>query len=120
MSDNELVISRGDRPGASSLRLSGFLDAHTAPSLDRAIQDLVDNGCSRIVLNLAELDYISSAGLGVFMSYVEPLRAQGGDLKISNLMPRVQRVFDIVGFERIFDIFDQEDVAIADFDGTVE
>lgn len=50
--------------------------------------------------------YISSAGLGVFMSFVEELRERGGDIKICGLVPKVQQIFDILGFQAIYDMLD--------------
>ena len=112
-----LVITRVERGDVTSIRLEGFLDAHTAPALDKEIKQVIDLGTRRIVANLARLDYISSAGLGVFMSHVESLRADGGDLRLCGLIPKVRRVFDIVGFSRVFELDDEEDGAVERFAG---
>ncbi|MES1257452.1 MAG: STAS domain-containing protein, partial [Acidobacteriota bacterium] len=74
------------------LTLNGFLDAHTAPEFEKVIQQEVDAGQVRLVADCGELTYISSAGLGVFMSFIEDIRDAGGDLKICNLTPKVAQV----------------------------
>lgn len=115
MGEVGLSIRCAQRGEVHALRLEGFLDAHTAPTLDQEIQRVLENGGSQIVANLAGLSYISSAGLGVFMSHVETLRDRGGDLRLCALIPKVRRVFDIVGFSRVFELFEEEESAIRAF-----
>jgi anti-sigma B factor antagonist len=86
------------------LYLRGYLDAHTAPDLEDAIGNLVRSGKHKIVINLRDLDYISSAGLGVFMAFIEEIRESGGDIKLAELKPKVFTVFDLLGFPMLFDI----------------
>jgi anti-sigma B factor antagonist len=97
------------------LDLSGELDAHTAPEFEAALELALAGGHSRLVVNGAVLQYVSSAGLGVFMAFIEPFRGSGGDLKIAALQPRVFEVFDLLGFPLIFDMHDTEDAAAAAF-----
>jgi|SRR5687767_5351692 anti-sigma B factor antagonist len=97
------------------LDLSGELDAHTAPEFEAALELALAGGHARLVVSGVELQYVSSAGLGVFMAFVEPLRASGGDLKIVALQPRVFEVFDLLGFPLIFDMHGSEDEAVAAF-----
>lgn len=97
------------------LELNGELDAHTASELEAAIQKCRDSQNHCIVVNGENLQYISSAGLGVFMAYIEELREQGGDIKIAALQPRVYNVFDLLGFPMLFDIVDSEEDAISKF-----
>lgn len=98
------------------LRLHGFLDAYTAPQFEQAIQKQVESGRYQLVVDCAGLSYISSAGLGVFMSFVEEVREKGGDIRIGGLIPKVAQVFDILGFSEIFQIFDSADAAAKSFE----
>ncbi len=97
------------------LDLKGELDAHTASELEAAIQKCQQESNHRIVINGEHLRYISSAGLGVFMAYIEEIREQGGDIKISALQPKVFNVFDLLGFPMLFDIVETEEEALARF-----
>lgn len=97
------------------LDLDGELDAHTAPQLEEALQNLLNKHKYQIIVNCKKLEYISSAGLGVFMAYIEDVRSLGGDIKLSNLKPGVYHVFDLLGFPSLYDIFDDEREAIAEF-----
>lgn len=104
----EFNVKRMDKDDLSILNISGFLDAHTAPNLEKSIQNLVDDGRYKIIVNFADLSYISSAGLGVFMGFIEQIRSHGGDIKMSNMPPKIYRVFDLLGFPTLYDIFDDE------------
>ena len=108
-------VSRNDYERVSVLHLSGFLDAHTVPQFEDAIQTLVKEDKYNITVNLENLDYISSAGLGVFMGFIEEIREKGGDIKLSNLSTKVYKVFDLLGFPALFEIFDEESQAKSKF-----
>lgn len=108
-------VNRIDDEDVSILKISGFLDAHTAPQLEEAIQQLTDEERYRIVVDFSDLSYISSAGLGVFMGFVENVREHGGDIKMCGMIPKIYRVFDLLGFPTLFDIVDSVDEAIAKF-----
>ena len=90
------------------LELKGYLDAHTAPELEKAFQALLDGKKYNIIVNCRELTYISSAGLGVFMAYIEDVRKNDGDIKLSNMSPKVYNIFDLLGFPLLYDISKDE------------
>ena len=97
------------------LDIHGELDAHTAPRLEEKLQKLIDEKSVHIVVNGSGLEYISSAGLGVFMAYIEDIREKGGDIKITNLKPKVFNVFDLLGFPTLYDILETEEEALKRF-----
>lgn len=100
------------------LELSGELDAHTAFQLEDALKRLINQQQHQIIVNCEELDYIASAGLGVFMAYIEDVRAIGGDIKLSNMSDKVYNVFDLLGFPTLYDIVQKEEDAIKKFENT--
>ena len=109
---NDFIVKRKDADDVSIVYLKGYLDAHTAPDFENALQDLVDENRVRIVVNLAELTYISSAGLGVFMGFIEDIRNKKGDIKLAEPNEKVFRVFDLLGFPVLYEIFKEEAEAI--------
>jgi anti-sigma B factor antagonist len=113
MSDFSIKV-RNEEP-VQVLELKGYLDAHTAPKLEETFQNLIDKGSHRIVVNCRDLSYISSAGLGVFMAFVEDLREQSGDIKFSNMSDKVYNVFDLLGFPLLYEIFREEREAVEKF-----
>jgi len=104
------------RENIQVLDLKGELDAHTASELEAALQKCQKDGQYKIIVNGALLQYISSAGLGVFMAYIEEIREHGGDIKIAALQPRVYNVFDLLGFPMLFDIVETEDEAFSKYE----
>jgi len=102
------------------LDLSGELDAHTAPELELRITQLIEKQKYNIVVNFSALEYISSAGLGVFMAYIEELRELGGDIKLTNMSEGVYNVFDLLGFPTLYDILDEEAQAVSKFNNPSE
>lgn len=97
------------------LELNGELDAHTASQLEDSLRELIDREKHHIIVNCRELDYIASAGLGVFMAYIEDVRSLGGDIKLTNMNSKVYNVFDLLGFPTLYDILEDEEQAIEKF-----
>lgn len=97
------------------LELNGELDAHTASHLEDALTSLIEDQRHNIVVNFSNLAYISSAGLGVFMAYIEDVRERGGDIKLTNMSDKVYNVFDLLGFPTLYDILPTEEEAIVMF-----
>jgi anti-sigma B factor antagonist len=108
-------IERRTNNGYEVIDLHGELDAHTASQLEEALQQMINNKKANIIVNFQKLDYIASAGLGVFMAYIEDVRSIGGDIKLTNMNSKVYNVFDLLGFPTLYDILDDEEKAIKKF-----
>jgi anti-sigma B factor antagonist len=108
-------IDRRNIEDLEVIELNGELDAHTAPQLEESIRELIDLQRFKIIVNCTHLEYISSAGLGVFMAYIEDVRSLGGDIKLTNLKPKVYNVFDLLGFPTLYDILEREEEAVTRF-----
>ncbi|MFQ6618252.1 MAG: STAS domain-containing protein, partial [Fidelibacterota bacterium] len=106
-----------DKDKISILNLKGFLDAHTASDFEKRLQELIDERRYRIILNFKGLNYISSAGLGVIMGFVEEVRNNGGDIKLVEMNDRIFRVFDLVGFPSLYEIYSEQSQAEEKFTG---
>jgi anti-sigma B factor antagonist len=112
---SEFHIGQREQQQVSVLDLKGYLDAHTAPKLEEAFQSLLNKERFQIVVNCRELSYISSAGLGVFMAFIEDVRKNKGDIKLTNMSPKVYNVFDLLGFPLLYEIFKDEQEAVTRF-----
>jgi anti-sigma B factor antagonist len=110
-------VTRRDDGDLTLIYPHGFLDAHTAPDFETELRNAIDSGRVRVVVNCKDLDYISSAGLGVFMGCIEDVREKGGDIKISNLTPKVFHVFELLGFHHLYDLTETEEEAVGKFAG---
>jgi anti-sigma B factor antagonist len=112
---SDFKIHHRDGEGVSVLELKGYLDAHTAPDLETAFQRLLTEKKYNVIVNCRDLSYISSAGLGVFMAYVEDIRKNMGDIKLTNMSPKVYNVFDLLGFPILYEIYKDEQEAVTRF-----
>ncbi|MCO6474050.1 MAG: STAS domain-containing protein [Melioribacteraceae bacterium] len=108
------VDTRGSEP-VQIIDVKGYLDAHTAPELEGVFNKLIDEKKFQIVVNFSDLTYISSAGLGVFMAYVETMRENNGDIKFSNMNESVYNIFDLLGFPMLYEFYKDEKEAVEKF-----
>ncbi|MBI5472126.1 MAG: STAS domain-containing protein [Ignavibacteriae bacterium] len=112
---SDFKIAQRETNNVNVLELKGYLDAHTAPKLEEAFQQLLKSDRTRIVVNCRDLSYISSAGLGVFMAFIEDVREKSGDIKLTNMSTKVYNVFDLLGFPLLYEIFKDESEAVKKF-----
>lgn len=82
--------------------LEGRLDAITSPDLEGQINSVVSDA-SKLIFDLADLEYISSAGLRVLLGAVQEMEDKG-DMVVRNLTKSVREVFDLTGFSNLFHI----------------
>jgi anti-sigma B factor antagonist len=96
-------------------QLAGHLDAQTVRELEARFETQVKSGRVRWIVDLEKLDYISSAGLGSFVGVLSELRAQGGDIFFVGLSPKMEKIFKVLGFTRIFRVYATENEAMLAF-----
>lgn len=82
--------------GEATVKLTGSLDTATAPELERQLAPLLAGEIKDLILDLAGLKFISSAGLRVFSSTRKQLKERGGQVSFVHLQPQIQEVFDII------------------------
>jgi len=99
----------------SILRVSGYVDTTTSPDLERRLQALLKERRYHIVVDLSSVEYISSAGWGIFISEIREIREQGGDLKLAGMIPDVREVFDLLEFENILKSYPDATLAVSAF-----
>ena len=97
-----------------TLSLSGKLDSTTSKLFEEKILGQIESGERRIVIDLAQLDYISSAGLRVFLLANKRLSSANGKIALCSLKDQVKEVFDIAGFSSIFSIHGSHEDATKD------
>lgn len=85
-------------------------------SLRQTIRDLIEAGKKKIILNLANVDFIDSSGVGELVSGFTAVRNAGGDLKLMSLSKKVQDVLNVTKLYTVFDIKEDEFTAVKSFD----
>lgn len=88
--------------GVTLLTVRGFLDAHTFEELEKCINDLFEENQYKLIVDLSGLDYISSAGAGVFIGAIGTAQENEGNIVLVNPSPNVKEVFDLLGLSQIF------------------
>jgi len=86
----------GQGAGSVTVKLTGRLDTATAPDLERQLAPVLAGPVKDVVFDLAQLKFISSAGLRVFTSTRKVLKERGGQASFINLQPQIQEVFEIM------------------------
>ena len=88
----------------TTLIINGDVDASSSIQLDESIRAAVESCTGKLLVDCSHLNYISSAGLGVFMSYIEDLKAKEIKMVIFGLNEKVHNVFEILGLDQLLDV----------------
>ena len=111
-----MKVSTRQIDGVTILDLSGRITlGEGSVQLRDAIRDLLSKGSKLILLNLADVNYIDSSGIGELVSAYTTVRNQGGELKLLNLTKKVHDLLQITKLYTVFDVKDDEATAIASF-----
>ncbi|MBU8921121.1 MAG: STAS domain-containing protein [Bacteroidales bacterium] len=98
------------------LILAGLVDSGTSQLMEDKFNDLISRGNVKIVADLEKVDYISSAGWGIFVGEIKGVRRQNGDIKLAGMRPDVREVFDLLEFNALLTPYNNRDNALAAFD----
>ena len=97
----------------SVLVLSGRLDAHTAPQVRNTLGTLLDQGHTRVLVDMAQVDFVDSTGLSVLVSGMKHCRQGGGDLILAQLGRSVRLIFELTRLDEAITIYPDEATALA-------
>jgi anti-sigma B factor antagonist len=106
----------GSRNQISIIKVGGYIDTTTSSELERALDSLLKQGRFYLIVDLGNVDYISSAGWGIFISEIKSIRENNGDLKLVRMVPDVYEIFELLEFHHILDVYDTVDEAINKFE----
>jgi anti-sigma B factor antagonist len=108
----DLVLDVSERDHLAVLALRGEVDVSTAPKLRQQLVELATEGRPWVVVDLSEVAFLDSTGLGVLVSGLRRFRLLGGDLILAAAQPRILRVLEITRLDRAFDLFASVDAAV--------
>ena len=98
------------------VKLGGRIDSSIAPKVDEALKAITDAGRYRIVLDMADVEFVSSAFLRVLIKYLkECKRWNRGDLRLTRLQPRIVDVLNLAGLTPLFKIYGDDALAVGSF-----
>ena len=102
-----ISIDVKEKESVLAVKVNGEIDAYTAPQLREKLFPLSEKEGVKMVVDLSEVNYMDSTGLGVFVGVFKNVRAHDGEFKIVGLSERLQRLFEITGLADIIDINSQ-------------
>lgn len=109
----EILEERID--GVDLLILQGRLDVSTAKDIKEKISSLTRKNRVKLVIDMADVHFIDSSGLGSLVSSLRSVNKLGGDIKIASLQDQVRAIFELTRLDRIFEIFNEREAATESF-----
>jgi len=110
-----MEIQLREHENVAVLCLNGRLDLASGSTLKEQLKRLTQKNIIQVHLNLSEVEFINSSGLGALVSIMKEVRLQKGRLTLSNLASYVQEIFEITQLSHIFEIYSTEEEALATY-----
>jgi anti-sigma B factor antagonist len=111
-----IVEEAGAQGEIAVVRVSGYVDTTTSHELEKKVNGILERRIYNIVIDLSGVDYVSSAGWGIFIGEIREIREQYGDLKLSGMSPDVYEVFELLEFQNILEAYPTAASAIERFE----
>lgn len=99
-----MEVFQENNNGIEIFRVKGSLDSNTSPAFENQIHAALEKGSRKLIFNLEDMEYISSAGIRVMLKTAKDLKRMEGSLVLCSLQDYVQEVFDIAGFDGYLNI----------------
>jgi anti-sigma B factor antagonist len=114
-----ISISLKENPasGVSEIRIDGEINTLTASKLEDVIDSLIKREQYKLIIDLAGVEYISSAGWGIFFSHINDVHNHGGDIKLANMIPNVYEIYELLECDSVLKAYPSNDEARSDFSG---
>ena len=113
MRDVNLKLSTREVGGRTVIAVGGEIDVYTAPKLRDTITELVAAGTYQLVVDMAEVEFLDSTGLGVLVGGLKKVRAHDGSLELVCNADRLLKIFKITGLAKVFVIHESAEAALA-------
>ena len=109
---NVTVAAHPESKDITLLSVKGFIDTTTSQEFERAFQTVLGEKKFKLIVDLREANYISSAGWGIFVGEIKRIRGQKGDLFLAAMTPEVMDAYELLQFETIIKSFPTVDQAV--------
>lgn len=111
-----IVEEAGSHGEIAVVRVTGYVDTTTSHELEKKINAILERRVYNVVVDLSAVDYLSSAGWGIFIGEIREMREQGGDLKLAGMSPDVHEVFELLEFQNILEAYKTTQEAVERFE----
>jgi anti-sigma B factor antagonist len=111
-----MEISTKEMKRVTVVTVSGRIDHDTSPQLEQTLEKLIDAGTYNLVIDLENVEYISSRGLRALLAARKDARRWNrGDVRLANVQGYIRETFDLVGFTQLFEMYDDLAEAVGSF-----
>mgnify|MGYP000436373007 CR=1 FL=1 len=97
------------------LELYGYLDASSAPQLDKKLNEVLNQGKIKLIINMKGLNLISSAGWSIFVEMTLQFKKKGGDIRLAEMRNDAKNIFNIMGLDAVIKSFESIEKALESF-----
>ena len=113
-----ISLKESQQKEVSEIRVDGVIDTLTSSELEEVIDSLIKRSRYKLVIDLAGVEYISSAGWGIFISHIKDVRDNDGDIKLANMVPDVYEIYELLEFDNVLKSYQSVDDAASEFNPT--
>lgn len=110
-----IEVTVGEKDGVVIISVKGYIDTTTAIEAEKALEGAAKSGKYKIVVDLSGVDYISSAGWGIFVGMKKILKKNKGDIKLAGMKQEVVKVYEVLDFTHVIECFRDAHGAIESF-----
>jgi anti-anti-sigma factor len=107
------VTESTQHKGITIITVKGILDTVTAPEFEQQFRSVLDNKKFKLVIDLTDVEYISSAGWGNFISEIKRIRGEKGDLVLAGMKPAVTDIYELLEFDTFLKSFPDVESAVS-------
>jgi anti-sigma B factor antagonist len=112
----DLKLETRDENGRTIVKVGGEIDVYTAPKLREQLVELVGAGKYHLIVDMEDVDFLDSTGLGVLVGGLKRVRAHDGSLRLVCTQERILKIFRITGLTKVFPISDSVEQAVTAVD----
>jgi len=105
----------GSKGEITVIRVDGVIDTMTSSELEKVMNSLLEQERFKIIIDLAGVEYISSAGWGIFISNIRDIKGNRGDIKLARMIPSVYEIYELLEFDSILKAYDNIEKAKVEF-----
>jgi len=109
------IITTEEKGRVIVVRIVGELDSFTISEVKDVLSNLIDSHKAKIAIDCEKIEHMNSTSIGVLVGRLKEARAMAGDIRLFNLTPHIQKIFDMIGASKIFNMYLNEEEALADF-----
>ena len=102
--DANFEVTESEQPGVPVLDVRGEIDVATSPQFQELLTELISQRPEFLIVNLTDVSFIDSTGLGVLVGAVRDVRAAGGDLRLVATQPQIIKLFELTGLNEVFEV----------------